>query len=63
MRKIAQPDGCSYDNCPGMWEDGDQVVVRGDLVDQQTISRQDGEGVVRLPAAMVLTAAAELRRG
>jgi len=63
MRKIAQPDGCSYDNCPGVWEDGDSVVVRGDLVDQQTTTRADGEGVVRLPAAMVLQAAAKLRRG
>jgi hypothetical protein len=61
MRKIAQPDGCSYDNCPGMWEDGDQVVVRGDL--ELTVSRQDGEGVVRLPAAMVLQAADRLRQG
>jgi hypothetical protein len=46
-----------------MWRDGDSVVVRGDLVDQATKARQDGEGVVRLPAAMVLEAAERLRQG
>jgi len=54
---------CSADNCPGMWLDGDQVVVRGDLVDQATLERQNGEGVVRLPAAMVLEAGEQLRQG
>jgi hypothetical protein len=63
MRTIATPAGCSYDNCPRVWEDGEDVVIRGDLVDQATASRQDGEGVVRLPAAMVLEAAERLRQG
>jgi hypothetical protein len=60
MRKLS---GCSADNCPSMWEDGETVVVRGDLVDQAMVSRQDGEGVVRLPVAMVLAAAEQLRQG
>lgn len=60
---MEQLSGCNYDNCPGMWRDGDQVVVRGDLVDQATKARQDGEGVVRLPAEMVLEAAERLRQG
>jgi hypothetical protein len=60
---MQQLSGCSADNCPGMWLDGDQVVVRGDLVDQATTARQDGEGVVRLPAAMVREAAERLRQG
>jgi hypothetical protein len=63
MRRIAQDGMCSYDNCPAVWDDGETVVVRGDLVDQVTVSRQDGEGVVRLPAAMVLAAAERLRQG
>jgi hypothetical protein len=60
---MQQLSGCSYDNCPGMWRDGETVVIRGDLVDQETTARQDGEGVVRLPAAMVLEAAERLRQG
>jgi formylmethanofuran dehydrogenase subunit C len=63
MRKGAEPDGCSYDNCPGVWEDGDTVVVRGDMVDRATLERADGEAVVRLPRAMVLQAAERLRQG
>lgn len=63
MRKVAEPDGCSYDNCPGVWEDGDTVVVRGDMVDRQTLERAHGEAVVRLPRAMVLQAAERLRQG
>lgn len=60
MRELS---GCSYDNCPTIWEDGETVVLRGDLVDSAMISRQDSEGVVRLPAVMVLEAAERLRRG
>jgi len=61
MQKLS---GCSADNCPGMWLDHDgSVVVRGDLVDQATKSRQDGEGVVRLPASMVAEAARLLPQG
>jgi hypothetical protein len=63
MRKVAEPDGCSYDNCPGVWEDGDTVVVRGDMIDRATLERADGEAVVRLPRAMVLQAAERLRQG
>jgi hypothetical protein len=63
MRKVAEPDGCSYDNCPGVWEDGDTVVVRGDMVDRAMLERLDGEAVVRLPRAMVLQAAERLRQG
>jgi hypothetical protein len=63
MERIAAPDGCSYDNCPGMWKDGPDVVVRGEEVDQTTVGRQGGEAVVRLPAAMVLAAAERLRQG
>lgn len=63
MRKVAEPDGCSYDNCPGVWEDGDTVVVRGDMVDRATLERAHGEAVVRLPRAMVLEAAERLRQG
>ena len=63
MRKVAEPDGCSYDNCPGVWEEGDTVVVRGDMVDRETLERADGEAVVRLPRAMVLQAAERLRQG
>jgi hypothetical protein len=63
MRKVAEPDGCSYDNCPGVWEDGDTVVVRGDVVDPATLERAEGEAVVRLPRAMVVQAADRLRQG
>jgi hypothetical protein len=63
MQKVAGPVGCSYDNCPGVWEDGDTVVVRGDVVDRATLQRADGEAVVRLPRAMVLQAAERLRQG
>jgi formylmethanofuran dehydrogenase subunit C len=63
MRKVAEPDGCSYDNCPGVWADGDTVVVRGDMVDRATLERAAGEAVVRLPRAMVLQAAERLRQG
>lgn len=62
MQKIAGW-GCSYDNCPGVWDDGETVVLRGDIVDQATLDRDDGEAVVRLPRAMVLQAAERLRRG
>jgi formylmethanofuran dehydrogenase subunit C len=60
MQKIA---GCSYDNCPGVWDDGDTIVVRGDVVDQTTLDREQGEAVVRLPRTMVLAAAERLQRG
>lgn len=60
MQQIA---GCSYDNCPGVWDDGDTIVVRGDLVDQATLDRDNHEAVVRLPRTMVLQAAEQLRRG
>jgi|GEM_PF-6214873 hypothetical protein len=63
MRKVAEPVGCSYDNCPGVWEDGDTVVVRGDVVDRATLECLEGEAVVRLPRAMVLQAAERLRQG
>jgi hypothetical protein len=59
MRKLS---GCSYDTCPAIWEDGETVVVRGDLVDQVTVDREQGESVVRLPAAMVREAAAKLHQ-
>jgi hypothetical protein len=60
MQQIA---GCSYDNCPGVWDDGDTIVVRGDVVDQTTLDRDNHEAVVRLPRAMVLAAAERLHRG
>jgi hypothetical protein len=44
-------------------EDGDTVVVRGDMVDRATLERADDEAVVRLPRAMVLQAAERLRQG
>jgi formylmethanofuran dehydrogenase subunit C len=59
MRKLS---GCSYDTCPAIWEDGETVVVRGDLVDQVTVDREDGEAVVRLPASMFQEAASKLGR-
>jgi hypothetical protein len=59
MRKLS---GCSYDTCPTIWEDGDTVVVRGATVNQETVDREPGEQVVRLPAAMVQEAAAQLAR-
>ena len=54
---------CSFDNCPGVWDDGETVVFRGDAVDETTVDRSDGEQVVRLPRTMVLAAAERLRQG
>lgn len=55
--------GCSYDTCPAVWDDGETVVFRGDMVDQATMVRTDGEAVVRLPREMVVEAAKRLTRG
>ena len=55
MRQIA---GCdSGDTCPGVFEDGETVIVRGDMVDAITLARADGEAAVRLPRAMLVAAA------
>jgi hypothetical protein len=59
MRKLS---GCQYDSCPTIWEDGETVVVRGDVVDQVTVDREQGEAVVRLPATMLQEAASKLAR-
>jgi hypothetical protein len=59
MRKLS---GCQYDTCPAIWEDGETVVVRGDMVDQITVDREQGEAVVRLPASMLQEAAGNLGR-
>ena len=60
---MQQVGGCSFDDCPGVWYDGDTVVVRGGAVDATTLERHDGEAVVRLPRAMALEAARRLAQG
>jgi hypothetical protein len=60
---MQQVSGCNFDNCPGVWDDGETVVVRGDVVDAATLERNDGEAVIRLPRAMVLEAAGRLAQG
>jgi hypothetical protein len=60
MQQIA---GCdSGDTCPGVFEDGETVIVRGDMVDAITLARADGEAAVRLPRAMLVAAAERLER-
>jgi hypothetical protein len=61
MRKVG--GDCYDNNCPGVWEDGETVVFRGDVVDAATLEHNDGEAVVRLPRAMVLEAAGKLAQG
>ena len=61
MRQIG---GCDAgDTCPGVFEDGETVIVRGVVVDAATLERAEGEAVVRLPRAMVLEAAERLEQG
>ena len=60
MRQIA---GCdSGDTCPGVFEDGETVIIRGDVVDAITLARADGDAAVRLPRAMLAAAAERLER-
>jgi hypothetical protein len=60
MQQIA---GCdSGDTCPGVFEDGETVIVRGDVVDAITLARADDEAAVRLPRAMLVAAAERLER-
>ena len=60
MRQIG---GCDAgDTCPGVFEDGETVIVRGDVVDAMTLERADGEAAVRLPRAMLVAAAERLER-
>ena len=60
MRQVA---GCDDgQTCPGVFEDGDTVLVRGDMVGAVTLDRASGEAVVRLPAALLLEAARKLDR-
>ncbi len=60
MRQLSGCDG--PDTCPGVFEDGETVIVRGDVVEVVTLERADGEAAVRLPRAMLLDAAAALGR-
>ena len=48
---------------PGVWDDGETVVVRGGVVDAVTLERHDGEAVMRLPRALVPKAAGRLAQG
>jgi hypothetical protein len=57
---MRQVGGCQDNTCPGVWEDGETVVVRGDVVEAATLDRTGGEAVVRLPKAMLIEAAREL---
>ena len=59
MRQIG--GGCDAgDTCPGVFEDGETVIVRGAAVDAAVLERADGEAAVRLPRALLAAAAAEL---
>jgi hypothetical protein len=62
-RAVQQVGGCSFDDCPGVWDDGETMVVRGGVVDAVTLERHDGEAVTRLPRALVLKAAGRLAQG
>lgn len=54
---------CSSNGCPSIDLDGDHVVVQGEVVE---LVRLDGglwtEAQVRIPAAMLLEAAAKLQQ-
>jgi hypothetical protein len=45
-----------------VFEDGETVIVRGDVVDAIIVERADGEAAVRLPRAMLVAAAERLER-
>jgi hypothetical protein len=45
-----------------VFEDGETVIVRGDVVDAITLARADSEAAVRLPRAMLVLAAERLER-
>jgi hypothetical protein len=45
-----------------VFEDGETVIVRGDVVDAITLARADGEAAVRVPRAMLVAAAERLER-
>jgi hypothetical protein len=62
MRQIG--GGCDAgDTCPGVFEDGETVVVRGAVVAEAVLDRGEGEAAVRLPRALLLAAAAQLGEG
>jgi len=60
---MQQVGGCSFDDCPGVWDDGETMVVRGGVVDAVTLERHDGDAVMRLPRALVPKAAGRLAQG
>jgi hypothetical protein len=53
MRQVAGEHCADGETCAGIFEDGDTVVFRGDVVSEETLARGSSEAAVRLPKALL----------
>ncbi len=65
MRQIA---GCNGGNCPATWLEGDDALIRGTVESSPAVlakigDNPNGEGVVRIPRAVLIQAARALLNG
>ena len=58
---IPERHKCQWNSCPGVYQDGDDIVIIGDLISPEGcaelgISPSEGEAVVRISAELLVGA-------
>lgn len=50
---MRQLSGCNNNDCPKLFEDGEDYIVQGATVPTETVKTPDGETAVRVPKAIL----------
>lgn len=50
---MQQLSGCNNNDCPKLFEDGEDYIVQGPTVTPEVLTAPDGETAVRVPKAIL----------